>query len=353
MAHELNNPLTNVLGYAGIISESLSELKLPEELREDLDQIALNAKRCASIVTNLLLFVRKARAEKQSVCLTRVVRQSLHLLDYSFKKRDLVEVRVDMEKDLPPVWGSFSQLQQVLVNVLQNAAGAMSCPETPKQVALRARRAGEDVILEISDNGPGVPAALREKIFEPFFTTKADGTGLGLAICRQILSDHGGSIRCGESPLGGASFQFRLPRSRKSSPPDDGARAWPACPGKSVLIVDDEPGVLDLMRKILLEDGQKVETARSGREALAKLEKRRYDLVIADLHMEGVTGRSIRDGLLRDSSPTRFLLITGDVLGLGSGAEGEADASEVLVKPFSTSALRQCVRRLLRHASPP
>ncbi len=345
IAHELNNPLTNVVGYAEILLDPAHASAHPPDLRQDLEQIAANARRSSEIVSNLLLFVRKSRGCREPVAVRRVLEESLLLLEHGIKKSARVELECGMEAGLPPVWGSPQEIQQVLINIIQNACQAMKNAPAPRRLGVAARRDAGEVVLEILDSGPGVAPRDRERIFEPFYTTRADGTGLGLAICRQIVSDHGGSIVCEASRWGGALIRLRLPVADPSER-RAGAPLPPPAPGRRVLVVDDEPGVLDLMRRVLEADGQRVEAARSASEGLAALEGRAFDLLIVDLHLGDGDGNDLLDRARRLPAPPRVLLVTGDVSRFGAVVEDRGEA-QVLAKPFTPKCLRDAVRRIL------
>jgi PAS domain S-box-containing protein len=218
IAHELNNPLQAVVGYAEVLSEDLKSPGAARGLAGDLKVITENAVRCRKIIDNLLLFVRQGEAEKRPVRLEKAARASLDLLDYKLRKAANVAVSLDIPRGLPPVRANFQQLQQVFVNLINNACDAMAPSPGKKSIAVRAARLNERVRVEVEDSGPGIAPEAVGRLFEPFFTTKPEGrgTGLGLAVCRQILEEHGGAIGCDSVPGRGATFWFELPSSSES-----------------------------------------------------------------------------------------------------------------------------------------
>ncbi|MEK7288191.1 MAG: sensor histidine kinase, partial [Elusimicrobiota bacterium] len=210
IAHELNNPLNGVTGYAELMLDG----DCSGTLKNDLRQIQAHALRCRRIIDNFLLFVRQPPFEKKQMDLNKVIRSVLALLEYRLEKVENIKVVFSAGK-IQPVEGDFGQIEQVMINLIQNACDAVrDLPrDRERRILLRTERAGADALISIADNGGGIAPENLEKIFEPFFTTKSagKGTGLGLAIAGQIIKDHGGAIEC-RSRLGeGASFIVRLP----------------------------------------------------------------------------------------------------------------------------------------------
>jgi CheY-like chemotaxis protein len=211
------------------------------------------------------------------------------------------------------------------------------------------------VVLEVADTGPGIPPEIRSRIFEPFFTTKppGEGTGLGLPLCHGIVEGHGGSIEAGEAPGGGAVFRVELP---VVSPPPPHAETDPALARSSngsgrVLVVDDEPQIADLLADVLTADGLRVETAGSGRSALAKLREGGYDVVLSDMKMPELDGPGLYREVRRHDPrlARRFVFLTGD--GLGPETRQFLDQVEARLsvsKPFDLAEVRRVVHRALR-----
>ncbi|MFH2203907.1 MAG: ATP-binding protein [Elusimicrobiota bacterium] len=347
VAHELNNPLTNVIGYSEMLQQAPDAADLPTNMRQDLEEIALNAKRCAAIVDNLLLFVRKSRARKSALSLRTTVRETLHLLKYGLEKQEHIQVETDLEKGLPRVLGNLQQLEQVLLNIVQNACQAMRGQEAEKKIKISARHEGGKVLLEICDSGPGVSLADRKRILEPFFTTRDEGTGLGLAICARIIREHGSELECESSPLGGACFRMRLPVADKLAAREKPRRKAAPIRDQRVLVVDDEQAVLTLMERMLSAAGHRVDIARSGREALRRLQEARYDLVVTDLHLGGMEGRHVATAAMRSKPAPAVLLVTGDVTKHEFPPGHPLERLPVLAKPFTLERFRAAVDEVL------
>jgi PAS domain S-box-containing protein len=207
-AHELNNPLTSILG----VSELLQEAELDEGSRKHLTTLQQQARRATEIVQNLMYFSRPPQPGKSDVNVVELVQRTLHLHAYSLRKSNIT-VDFIPDKPLPNVNGDPHHLMQVFLNLVMNAEQAIR--EVRDRGTLRIRMArGEDAILAVfQDDGPGIPAEILPKIFDPFYTTKRPGrgTGLGLSICKAILREHGGNVEVASGPGGGAVFTVSIP----------------------------------------------------------------------------------------------------------------------------------------------
>lgn len=210
VVHELNNPLTSIIVYAEyLLGKATADAAVPEGDREKLRRIVGSAQRIMGFTRELVQYAKPVSSEVDLVDLDDVVRQATSFCEHLFE-RDGLTLRVDLAGDLPPVPAVPGQLEQVLINLITNAAHAV---DEAGEVVVRTRRGDDRVAIEVADSGPGVPEADRARIFEPFFTTKTDGkgTGLGLSIVKNIVDSHHGSIDVGRAAEGGASFTIRLP----------------------------------------------------------------------------------------------------------------------------------------------
>ncbi len=325
VAHELNNPLTSIAG----LSEFLLEQKeLGQKDRGHLKVIHEQADRAGRIVRNLLTFARKGPAERSFVDLNELLNRTLMLMSYDLRLRD-IEVAKDLAADLPGVLGDRHALQQVVLNLISNAAQAVSDnpPERPRSVSVRTWLDGA-VHLRITDSGPGISPEVQAQLFTPFFTTKepGQGTGLGLSISYSIVEAHGGRITVEEPPPeGGASFRVDLPaalppeeataRIPEVAAPARGRRAKPEpSQQRAILVVDDDPAIQRVVQALFGREGHLVEVATDAAHGLALVAERSYDLIIADARVAG-KGRLFVEELL-DRDPTlkdRTLVATGDV----------------------------------------
>lgn len=354
VAHELNNPLAAISGYAQVAQVE----DCPPRLREDLAHVYRNVLRCRKVVDNLLFFARQSRQERKRVDLNEAARSALDLLQYRLRKSEDVEVASALAPAAPLIAGDFQQIVQVLVNLIGNACDAMEgvvrYPD-PKRLTLRTGTAGTSCWIEVEDNGPGIPEDARGKMFQAFFTTKeaGRGTGLGLSICRQIAQEHGGTLEF-ESVLDkGTTFRMSLPTARPEDLVEleeaEQAPAYAAVPGKRVLVADDEADIAELIGRVLREDGDEAVVVNSGAEALRLAQGEDFDLVVTDMGMEGVRGPDVYAALARRVAPRvpRALFITGDILNAKVLEFFSKTQAEYLVKPFDVDELRQTLRRLL------
>jgi two-component system NtrC family sensor kinase len=323
VAHELNNPLATILACA----ERLAGRRLDEQTRRDLDGIHNAAERAARIVRNLQTFARKRHTTRTTVDLNQIVRETLAIRAYEQKAANVLILEA-LAAGLPPVFADPHQIQQVLLNLIINAEQAMLDANGRGMLILRSWHDldRDAVILEVNDDGPGVPAEVQPKIFDPFFTTKAvgKGTGLGLTVAYAIAQEHGGTLAIKSQPGRGASFFLELPVSGSNLRLADAPRprAAPDVPrGTRALVVEDEQALNEAVAAALADDGFEVDRAADGEEALARLRERLYDVVICDLKMPKVDGMMF----FREISTTmphiarRLVFVTGDVAGTEAG----------------------------------
>jgi len=206
VAHEINNPLTGVLTNSSLM---LADLPESDPRRADLQSILDETLRCRTIVKGLLDFARQTRPQKQLVEVGHVVEDVRALVHKQATFQNIV-ITTNLARGLPPVMADRDQLRQVVLNVVLNAAEAM--PQGGSlQLTTRSADEGASVVVEITDDGPGIPPEIRERIFEPFFTTKRTGTGLGLSIAYGILEEHGGTLQVQCPPAGGTTIVVTLP----------------------------------------------------------------------------------------------------------------------------------------------
>lgn len=353
VAHELNNPLSVVVGQAALIRAAAPGGKLAERATK----LAEAADRCARIVRNFLALARQRPPERAESSLNQVVEGALELVAYALRV-DGVQVTRELAPDLPLLWADPDQLHQVVVNLLTNAHHALRQTPPPRQLVLRtgSDRAAGRVWLEVADNGPGIPPEIQARIFEPFFTTKppGQGTGLGLALCLGIVEGHGGTITVDSAPGRGARFRVELPvGATPRAEVDAGAsEAAGPSPGLTLLVVDDEPEVASLLADMLGADGHQVDTAGSGEAALERLARRRYDLVLSDLRMPGIDGPGLYRELARHhpALTRRFVALTGDALSPAMDAFLAETRVPTVAKPFALADLRRVLREVLRGA---
>jgi len=346
VSHELNNPLSTIVGYTQLLLRRVGA----DPMAEQLAKIASSAERCTRIVTNFLALARQYPPARQLTQLNQLVDDAVELLSYSLRI-DGVDVVRRFAPDLPLLWADPHQLQQVIVNLLTNAHQALRSVPTRRRLTLTTRyeRASDRIRLEIADSGAGVPADIRTRIFDPFFTTKApgQGTGLGLSLCRGIVDAHEGGLRLEATPGGGATFVVELP----AGAPAEAAEAQRADtaivpePGKAILVVDDEPFVADLLAEALMLDGHQVEAVNSGAAALSRILARDYDLVFSDMKMPGMSGTDLYDEAARrrPGIERRFVFVTGDTMNPATRQFLERTGATSVTKPFDIDGIRRLV----------
>lgn len=355
IAHELNNPLTTIMGYAQLL---LGHGLLPDQLAEARN-VFQEAERARRIVKNLLYFARENQPERTRVELNEVVERALALRSYELRLENIAVI-CELAADLPPTMADPFQLQQVILNLLVNAEQALIEARGKGQVQIRTRlverAGGKWVRIEMSDDGPGIPPDIASRIFDPFFTTKPPGvgTGLGLSIVYGITHQHGGEVSFQSYPGEGASFTIDLPvlpiTSREKigfvPPPAQSAGVVPAA---RILVVEDEPTVAQLLVDILTEEGHEAEATLDSQEGLTRISRRTYDIVICDLRMPRLDGRAFFDALVRTDSPARrrILFITGDTIARSTQEFLESTGMPHLAKPFLVEEVKLAVRRLL------
>jgi two-component system NtrC family sensor kinase len=355
VAHELNNPLSSILGYAQLLRAG----RQPEQLAKRVEVLGAEAERCRKIVQNLLSFARRRRPEREPLSLNEVIQGVHSLMGYQLRVDD-IEVHTELSPDLPMLHGDRHELQQVMVNLLTNAQQAIQRQSGGGgEITLRTETADDgSIVVEVGDSGPGIPGPIRDKIFDPFFTTKGEGqgTGLGLSLVYGIVRSHGGEVEALPGRERGATFRITLPAgtgSRASRVDAEQSEERPAdllAPRPSrILIVDDEPSLARLICEALAEDGHRAECVGDGHQALRRLDEREYDLVISDIKMPGMGGERLYEEMQRRKPGVsrRLMLTTGDTVGEGPQQVVARTGLELLHKPFDVDHLRRVVRRRL------
>jgi two-component system NtrC family sensor kinase len=351
VAHELNNPLSVVIGYGQLLKGKV----LPPELRGPIDLIVAQGERMAKIVQGLLLFSRQRKPERAPVNLPSVIEQTVALRTTRLR---LSGIRVISEHapDLPPAEGDVHQLQQVFLNLLLNAEHAILSAGRGDTIRIRTGTRAEGgrrwVVVEFEDNGPGIAAEVMPRIFEPFFTTKkvGEGTGLGLSVSYGIVQQHGGRLT-GESVPGRTVFTVELP-TIVAAEPADGGRS-PVTPGvygfgRRALVVDDEPGMVELVTALLRDSGWQVEVAATGRSALERVRRMRFDVVLSDIRMPDGSGEDFYLAAVLDQPglARRFVFMTGDTANPAPWQFVEEVQAPVLEKPFTADHLFAALERV-------
>ena len=352
VAHELNNPLSGIMGFAQLLLAS----ELNAKVRKHLERIHNEAVRSQRIVQNLLSFARRHQPEKTHESLNAVIDGVLELRSYQLKV-DNVEVVRRYDPALPRTMLDFHQLQQVILNVVNNAHQAMmEVSGRPRRLIIATLQAGGMLRASFTDTGTGIAQDRLESIFDPFFTTKkgAKGTGLGLSVSRSIIKDHQGGMSA-ESVLGeGTTLHVDLPLLEEQLPAHEtGKEAKPAdTPPKPLrlLVVDDESILVELLTEFLRLSGHTVDDARNGQAALALATANEYDVILTDLKMPGLDGQTLYERVrkLKPHMAHRFIFSTGDLANPKTQTFFQTAGCPYLSKPFRLEAVLTLLEQVMR-----
>jgi signal transduction histidine kinase len=341
VAHELNNPLTVLVGASDIL-----EQQAPEPLKEYAEMIRESTNAARSIVRGLLTFGRQMPLERRHVMLDELIDKVLALTAADLRIES-VKIDRDMAPELPPVWADGNQLQQVLVNLVTNAKQAMAeQPEGQRRITIATRALGSDrVQITLRDTGPGIPAEVLPKIFDPFVTTKGSaGTGLGLSISYGIIREHGGLITAESLPGQGATFTIDLPVGSA------GAAAAETGPtvnldGKRILIVEHDQAVQKILLEHLEPTGCTALTVARADEARQHL-RDGIDLVVADFNLDGVDWLELLSQVAARGTAVghRFIFITAGPVGEEADKALRNAGAALLYKPFTGAQFLDAIR---------
>lgn len=364
ISHELNNPLTGIIGFAEFlemrIQESMGTMNpacgFAADCIEDVQCIRTQAERAVKIIRNLLDFSRDQEPSFEEADINDIIRKTL-----SFMKMQLQEYRVEitgnLQENLPMVLADTHQLQQVFVNLINNACQAMEAFRSDGELIISTFRSGNEIMIRFEDNGPGIRDKIEDKIFEPFFTTKkiSKGTGLGLSLSYRIMKNHKGNIDVRNNEMGGATFSLTLPiLSQKSV--NVGKTEVIAAPefsnkfiDKNVLIADSNNLICSLIMNVMkVMKFKDAHIATNSDELTDLLDNNRYDLIISSITIPGLErSRLIRridnDPLHRNS---RIIFTTDDNFSSHhSNSTGRQDI-QFLPKPFATGELIELINKM-------
>jgi signal transduction histidine kinase len=353
VAHELNNPLTSVMGF----SELLSKADTNPQHQRFLEMISKSAQRCHKIVQSLLSFARRRAPERKLSSINELVESAVEFLQYQLRTSN-IEVVTRLDAHLPKAMVDPHQIQQVFLNVINNARQAIEGNQPKGSIRIATETCGQVVRVTFQDNGPGIDERNLSKVFDPFFTTKeiGKGTGLGLSLCYGMVKEHGGGIIVRSKPGEGATFIIELPLASATEDVTE-EKERPICPlvspsegiGKRVLVIDDEEAILQMVRETLAEQGYEVDVVRDGESALSRLGQTSYDLAICDWKMPGLNGQQIYERV-RASNPAlseRIIFFTGDVINEKAERFLRESRRVCLSKPFSLMEFRAAIGKAL------
>jgi signal transduction histidine kinase len=355
IAHDFNNTLTPILGFSELLLESPKLLDDKPKARSCLEMLRTAAKDAASVVSRLREFYRPVETDEEFpvVDLAKIVQQAVSLTEPKWRRQTqatglTVEV-VAAIKATPFVAGQESALREVLTNLIFNAVDAM--PQGGR-ISLETSIDGDHAVIRVRDNGTGMTESVRQRCLEPFFSTKGErGTGLGLSMVYGIIERHRGKLEIESAPGQGTTFIIRLPVADTSTALDleNSAQAGAISP-LNVLIVDDEPRVLEVVSEYLRCDGHSVSTALNGREGLEKFRRNQFDLVVLDRVMPEMSGDQTARFIKQVNDLVPVIMLTGFGALIEVSGSQPAAVDVVLSKPVTLDALRKTIGKLLHAA---
>ncbi len=356
VAHELNNPLTGIMCF----SELMSGDAINEGARDKAKKINDAAKRCKRIIDNLLTFARVKTPEKKYEDINKIIRDAVELMVYQFRT-DNIEVRLDLTEPLPCTMLDEGQMQQVFLNIINNARDAMVQKGVRHgSLTIKSRLRENSIVVSFEDTGKGMSEDVVKRIFEPFFTTKGvgEGTGLGLSISYGIIKEHGGNIGVSSVAGRGTTFTVEIPittealLANKKAPGPDGFelnRIKVAARGLKALVMDDEEVILEILDESLKSTGFKVHLAGSVQHAINRIIENDYDIILSDIKMPGMDGKDFywKVKELKPEAIDRILFISGDNVNRETQAFLKSTGKPFLNKPFTVDELHGAISKLL------
>lgn len=350
VAHELNNPLSVIVGQATLMMEGSTEPKVMTRA----EKIFKAADRCARIVRSFLAIARRKPPERKPVNLNNIISASLELLGYQIKNES-IELTLDLSPNLPEVNGDGDQLTQVFTNMVLNSAQAMQGWQGKHKITIKSEPHGMgEILVSVVDTGPGIPEEIRTRVFEPFFTTKSGkgGTGVGLSLCLSTIESHGGHLLLEETPGGGATFLITLPTIIKTSESQEEETDHKSVklPRLKILLVDDEIELAQTLADLLEPDGHDITLAANGAIALDKLHKGSFDLMISDLRMPVMDGPELYEEISKTmpSFLKWIIYVTGDTLSPHIQSFLGQNRTPVIEKPYRLADVKQTISKLLK-----
>ncbi|MCX7919939.1 MAG: ATP-binding protein [bacterium] len=357
VAHELNNPLTGVFGYA----ELLMRKELDPSVKPAIEKIYRESQRAVKIIQNLLGFARPYKPEKIYTHIHQVLEDTLALREYELRV-NRITIERDYTPHLPKTMLDPHQMQQVFLNIIMNAESALSqLPITvERKLTISTKFAVSEenrLRIEFIDNGPGIAPEHLSKIFDPFFTTKeaGHGTGLGLSIAYGIIQEHQGTIFAQSEPGHGAKFIIELPILEENGIPKprltltrsekDISQQQP----KKILVIDDEESIGMFLQEALRDEQHQVDIATNGSDALRKIIATEYDIVLSDIKMPGLDGETLYQQIkqVKPELVTQLVFMTGDIINPQTKQFLAQTQAAFLEKPFTIQMVREVIRRIL------
>ncbi len=367
VAHDFNNILGTILGFTEI---ALDENRQGGSAEEDLENVLASCQRAKDLVGRLLSFSRPGREERQAIDLAPLLEEACQLLRVNLPTN--IAIECDAQAGGPLALAAPNQIHQVIMNLCANAAQALDGggritlglsavgPAHGALAQLHGLPAGNYLRLLVADDGPGMDPSLQEHIFEPFFSTKREkGSGLGLAVVHGIIQAHQGGLQVSSAPGQGSSFSLLLPQAQPAGQLGATAGQGEAPPptgltlrgNERIMVVDDEPALLEVVRRMLGTLGYRVEVYSDSQTALFALRSRPwdFDLLLTDQTMPGLTGDRLAAEALRLRPELPVLVCTGFSQSLSQERARSLGIRQLLMKPLSRQQLAQALRQALEH----
>jgi two-component system NtrC family sensor kinase len=353
IAHELNNPLSGVLGF----SEMVKSRNQDKSIQNDLIIIHKEAIRCQNIVNQLLTFARSHRPLSRLLQINQCIEHMIVVTESQIRLEPIKIIK-NLDPNLPQTYFDEYQLHQVLNNIISNARHAILQQETAGEIRISTSFRDEMIFIEIQDTGIGIPDENISRIFDPFFTTKEvnKGTGLGLSICYGIIREHHGELRVSSTVGVGSTFTLVIPHVTIGEAQPEKIKSDPqlrhARPGQNnrILVVDDEEVIVSLLSRVLSEDGFIVDNADNGFTALKQVQQQAYDLIISDIRMPKLDGKGFYESIRQfdNELAQRIIFTTGATVNEELKPFFEMLKNPILHKPFTIDQIRNTISNLIR-----
>jgi len=349
IAHEINNPLTGVVGF----SQLLIDRDIPDDIKEDLEIINHEAQRAAKIVSGLLTFAYQNKPGWSMVNIDEIISNTLELRTHEMELSN-IRVVTELEGHLPLTAADGAQLQQVFLNIILNAEQAMKDMKKAGTLTVRTKSTGKSIIITFADTGPGISQENLSRVFNPFFTTKGvgEGTGLGLSMSHGIIKQHKGKINVESEEGHGARFIIELPVTNILDSIDEIDETDDAIPDRDLkkgLVIDDEKPILIYLERLLSGWGYESELVSNAKDAFEMMQENDYDFVLLDINMPDMNGLELYRQLkkVKPEMAKRVLFVTGDVLEKTTSAFLRENNVPSITKPIDVEKLKQSIDKIL------
>ncbi|MFC1516353.1 response regulator [Thermodesulfobacteriota bacterium] len=353
VVHEINNPLASILGYTELLLQGKTS---PEKRHKFLENIYQSGMLCKRVVQTLLTFSRKQEIKKKHIQLRDIIESTLELVQHEIKVKNIHLIK-QLPEEFPKIFADFYQVQQVFLNIINNAIQAMAQQARTPTLTIKSEHDDSTIRISIIDNGPGIPKANIQKIFEPFFTTKPEGkgTGLGLSICLEIIQHHGGDIYISSEPGKGSNFVIEIPVAvrQESQPVEHPVGETDRTTAQHILVIENDETGSDLLENMISSLGHRADVARDAAEAQQKLENGDHQVIISNISMQDFDGRYLFGHLQRISPErcSRVILVTGGALSEETKRFLKENRIPHISKPFELQDIQEAIQKAMQASS--